>query len=65
MNYNHYNFPERSLDPPEDSRRVYGICVLCGEEILEGDDCYYIEGLGLCCEVCIEDSKLREVEVDD
>lgn len=60
---NFYNIPERPLDPPEDGRPVVYKCKLCGEPIREGDDYYDIDGLGHCCEVCIEDSKKYDAEI--
>lgn len=61
---NYYDIPERRLDPPEDTRRVVYHCELCGEEILEGDDFYDIDGLGICCEECIKNSWRSDAELD-
>lgn len=57
--------PERNLNPPEDTRRVAYSCELCEEPIYEGDDYYDIDGIGRCCEECIEGSKRLCAEVDE
>ena len=62
--YNINNVPERSLEPPEPTLRKVYTCELCGEPIYEGEDYYYIEGFGYCCEPCIDDSKRYEAELD-
>lgn len=56
--------PEPPLDPPEDTRKCVYRCAIDGCDILEGDDYYYIEGLGPCCTDCIEDSKRYDAEPD-
>lgn len=56
--------PERPLNPPEDTRKSVYRCPLCGWDIYEGDDYYYIEPIGYCCVTCIEEAKRYEAELD-
>lgn len=62
MPYN--NFPERPLEPPEDKRPVFAICPICDDEIRAGDEAWDIPNYGYCCERCIKDAHIIEVEVD-
>lgn len=63
MTYNHYNVPERPLDPPEDTRKRVYSCAICEGDILEGDDYFDIDGFGKCCETCIADAKRYDAEI--
>ena len=56
--------PEKPIEPPKDSRRVYAECVCCGEYIRECDDCVDLLGFGYVCMTCIKQSTLREVTID-
>lgn len=57
--------PERSLEPPEDKRKIFATCKICEEPIKEGDDAWDIPDYGYCCAGCIKDARIIEVEVDD
>lgn len=59
-----YDFPERSLEPPEDNRKMVYRCRICDGGIYAGDDYYEIPDLGPCCESCIDESKRYEAEPD-
>lgn len=63
MSYN--DIPERPLDPPEDTRRVFDCCAICGDEIREHDEAWDLPLLGYCCAKCIKNAHIWEVEVDD
>lgn len=59
------NVPDYRLEPPEDTRRKVCNCKICGEPVREGDDVYDIPGFGVCCTICIDESKHYDVEVED
>lgn len=61
---NYMNIPERSLEPPEDRRKVCYVCACCGEEIREGDEYWDLRsaGLGVLCERCVDDAHHYDAE---
>ena len=62
-----YHFPnafDRPLEPPEDTRMIYALCVICGEEIRDRDGCYEFPDIGCICERCGKDYHKCEVTVD-
>ena len=52
--------------PNADEPRAVHACAQCGEDILEGDDCYHI-GEDYFCEDCVRDFKEEAVfdEIDE
>lgn len=60
-----FDLIQAPLDPPEDTRRVFDSCAICEDPIFEGDDAWDIPNYGYCCERCIKDARIIEVEVDD
>lgn len=53
--------PERSLEPPEDTRAVCFTCACCGEPIREGDEYWELMG-SYYCESCIDDAHHYDAE---
>lgn len=39
-------------DRDEEERRPVGVCAVCKEDILEGDECYYFPAISPFCRVC-------------
>ena len=59
------DMPERSLEPPKDTRRVYKDCVECGEPVREFEDCVDLYFTGCVCMNCVKRFTKLEVCVDD
>lgn len=63
-----YNYPEPSLDPPEDTRRVVAECMVCYDDIREGDEAIRLPqhmGYACLCMRCIRMYHEYDLEADE